>query len=123
MSPLKGSADLSQQPVYEEDLHQRLIGSLLPLGLHASRLGRELKPGRTGSHPRPLSASASGAEEALIGGEGTLEPTAGVDEDFDGTVVSVLVSQSDDDTGGRPSQRVCIGADGMRRALHTYTGH
>lgn len=63
-----------------------------------------------------------GAEDALIGWEVTLEPTAGVDEDFDRTVVSVLVRQGDDDTGGRAGQRVCISADGVRRALHTYTG-
>lgn len=56
-------------------------------------------------------------EERRIG----LWPTAGVDEDFDRAVVSVLVSQSDDDAGGRAGQRVCISADSVRWALYTYT--
>lgn len=50
-------------------------------------------------------------------------PTAGVDEDSDRVVISVLVCQSDDHVGGRASQRVCISSDGMRRALHSYTEH
>lgn len=48
-------------------------------------------------------------------------PTAGIDEDLDRTVVSVLVRQGDRDAGGRAGQGVGVGADSMRRALHAYT--
>lgn len=48
--------------------------------------------------------------------------TAGVDEDFDRTVISVLVSQGDHDAGGRAGQRVGVGSDSMRRAFYTYKG-
>lgn len=51
--------------------------------------------------------------------EWSRRPTDGVNEDFDRTVICVLVSQGDDDTGGRTSQRICISSDGMRGALHT----
>lgn len=47
-------------------------------------------------------------------------PTIGVDEDLNGAVVSVLVSQGDDNTGCGAGQRVGISPDSMRGALHTY---
>lgn len=51
-------------------------------------------------------------------GRGTL--TTWVDEDLHWTVICVLVSQSDDNTGRRTGQRICISSDSMGRALDTY---
>jgi len=47
------------------------------------------------------------------------ERTAGVDKDFNGTVISVLVSQRDDNAGRRARQGVCVRPDGVRGALHS----
>lgn len=49
------------------------------------------------------------------------KPTARVDEDCDRAVISVLVSQSDDDAGSRAGQGISVGSNGVRGTLHTYT--